>query len=46
MQILHNAKIYTLNNKQPNASALAIDDHAPHAGRVVAVGEDEDILKE
>ena len=46
MQILHNAKIYTLNDEQPNATALVIDDHAPHAGRVLAVGEDKDILKE
>ncbi|MGD8456262.1 MAG: amidohydrolase [Anaerolineales bacterium] len=46
MLILHNAKIYTLNEERPTATALAIDDHPPHAGRVLAVGDDRTILKE
>jgi predicted amidohydrolase YtcJ len=44
MHILHNAKIYTLNTNQPTAAALAIDDHAPYTGRVLAVGDDKTIL--
>jgi predicted amidohydrolase YtcJ len=46
MRILHNTKIYTLNDRQPAAAALAIDDHAPHAGRVLAIGDDKTILDE
>lgn len=44
MQILHNAKIYTLSQKQTNATALVIDDHAPLEGRILAVGSDREIL--
>ncbi|MEK6256689.1 MAG: amidohydrolase [Chloroflexota bacterium] len=44
MRILHNAKIYTLNPNQPTASAVAIDDHAPPGGRILAVGNDEEII--
>jgi len=39
MRILTNAQIYTLDSQQPNAEALVIDDHAPHAGRVLALGQ-------
>jgi predicted amidohydrolase YtcJ len=46
MLILNNTKIYTLNEKRPTASALVIDDHAPHAGRVLAVGDDQTILRD
>jgi predicted amidohydrolase YtcJ len=43
MKILYNAKIITFNPQQPKASALVINHHAPHAGRVVALGNDEQI---
>ncbi|MBW8010933.1 MAG: amidohydrolase [Chloroflexi bacterium] len=46
MLILANAQIRTLNAKQPAASALVIDDHAPHAGRILAVGETDTLLAE
>ncbi len=39
MLILHNARIYPLDDKMPSASAIAID-----GGRVLALGEDEEIL--
>jgi predicted amidohydrolase YtcJ len=39
MLVIHNARIHTLNLKQPFATALAIDD-----GRVRAVGTDEEVL--
>ena len=44
MQILHNAKIYTQDRKTPTATALVIDDHAPLAGRILAIGSDTEIL--
>ncbi len=37
--VLYNANIITLNQEQPRASALAIS-----AGRIVALGSDDDIL--
>ncbi|MFN2144391.1 MAG: amidohydrolase, partial [Anaerolineales bacterium] len=46
MKILYNAKIITLDSSQPAASALAISHHAPHQGRIVAIGSDEAIQKE
>lgn len=46
MQILHNAKIYTFSKEPPVAASLAIDDHAPHAGRILAVGDDQTIENE
>ena len=46
MQILYNAKIHTLNSQLPNADALAIDDHAPQAGRILAVGNFDNIKAE
>ncbi len=46
MLILTNARIHTLDPEQPRASALAIEDLAPHGGRVVAVGETEKLLAE
>src|SRR3972149_3951987 len=46
MRILKNGRIYTLDPKQPSATALAIDDHAPHAGRILAVGDNEAIQAE
>ena len=36
MQLIHNARIYTLNPAQPTASALLID-----RGQILAVGGDE-----
>ena len=39
MQIIHNAKIHTLDSHQPTATAIAID-----RGRVIAIGSDADIL--
>lgn len=39
-QIVHNAKIYTVNEKFDIAEAMAIKD-----GRILAIGSDEDILK-
>ena len=39
MQILHNARIYTLDDKTPAATALAID-----RGIVLALGDDREIL--
>jgi predicted amidohydrolase YtcJ len=39
MLVIHNAKIHTLNPKQPYATALAID-----YGQILALGTDEDIL--
>ncbi len=44
MQILYNAKIHTLNPQQPTASIIVIDDHAPHGGRVLALGDDPQLL--
>jgi predicted amidohydrolase YtcJ len=46
MKILFNANIITMNPGQPNTSALAIDHHAPLAGRIIAVGTDEKIRAE
>lgn len=46
MRILHNAQIHTLDPTTPQASALAIDDHAPHAGRILAAGDDDHIMAE
>jgi predicted amidohydrolase YtcJ len=46
MKILYNAKIISLNPGQPTATALAINHHPPHSGRVVAVGTDEKIRTE
>ncbi|MBL7161391.1 MAG: amidohydrolase [Anaerolineales bacterium] len=39
MHILHNARIYTLDDKTPTATAIAID-----RGRVLALGDDREIL--
>ncbi len=39
MIIIHNARIYTLDDNIPNASAIAIDN-----GRVVAMGKDDELL--
>jgi len=41
MEILYNARIYTLENSQPIASAIAIEH-----GRVVAVGETDELSSE
>ena len=41
MEILYNARIYTLENSQPLASAIAIE-----KGRVVAVGETDKLSSE
>lgn len=41
MQLLYNARIYTLDPQQPQASALAIDQ-----GRILAVGDDDQMLAE
>ena len=46
MRILTNAQIRTLNTNQPSATALAIDDHAPHAGRILAIGNDDALISE
>lgn len=46
MRILVNARIYTLDPQQPIASALAIDDHAPHEGRVLGVGDNQEMRAE
>ena len=46
MKILVNAQIHTLNPQQPAATALAIDDHAPHTGRFLALGDDDTITEE
>ncbi len=37
--VLHNARIYTVNDAQPRAEAMVVD-----SGRVVAVGSDDEIL--
>ena len=39
MLILHNARIRTLNPRQPFVSALAVEH-----GRILAAGSDEDVL--
>ena len=41
MRLLYNARIYTLDNTRPIASAIAIEH-----GHVLAVGETDDLLKE
>jgi predicted amidohydrolase YtcJ len=46
MRILYNAQIYTQNPHQPAATALAIQEREPRMGRILAVGEDENILSE
>ena len=46
MRILVNAQIYTLNQHKPSATALAIDDHAPQAGRILALGDEDAIMAE
>jgi predicted amidohydrolase YtcJ len=46
MKILYNANIITLNPQQSKASALVINHHAPHEGRIVAVGDDEQMRAE
>ncbi|KAA3644962.1 MAG: amidohydrolase [Chloroflexi bacterium] len=46
MRILYNANIHTLDADQPHATTLAIDDHAPHAGRILAIGTDDFIQAE
>lgn len=37
--VLHNARIYTVNDAQPRVEAMAVD-----SGRVVALGSEEDVL--
>lgn len=39
MLILHNAKIYTLNDKQPFANAIAIDDE-----KIISIGTNDHVL--
>jgi len=39
--LLHNGKIYTVNQAQPWASALVIDEE----GRIVAIGDDDDVAE-
>ncbi|VXB07815.1 Amidohydrolase [Pseudomonas sp. 8BK] len=39
--LLHNGKIYTVNDAQPWASALVIDDE----GSIVAIGDDDDVAE-
>ncbi len=46
MRILYNAQIYTLADDHPVASALVIDDHAPNAGRVLMVGDEDAVRAE
>ncbi len=46
MKILYNAKIHTLNPRQPTASALVIREHPEHDSRVIAVGESDQIRAE
>ena len=46
MKLLYNAKIHTLNPRQPLASALLINHHHPHEGRILAIGESQQLLSE
>lgn len=39
--LLHNGKIYTVNERQPWASAMVIDEE----GSIVAIGDDEDVAE-
>ena len=39
--LLHNGKIYTVNERQPWASAMVIDED----GRIVAIGDEDDVAK-
>ncbi len=43
MKILHNAKFYTLNPAQPMASALVLEERPSHQGRILALGESQQI---
>ena len=40
-RLLHNGKIYTVNDQQPWASAMLIDEQ----GRIVAIGSDDDVAE-
>ncbi len=40
-RLLHNGKIYTVNDHQPWASAMVIDEQ----GRIVAIGSDDDVAE-
>ena len=40
-RLLHNGKIYTVNDQQPWASAMLIDEQ----GRIVAIGDDDDVAE-
>ena len=44
MKILYNAVIHTLDSSCPAASAIVINDHAPLAGQIVAIGESDRLL--
>jgi len=44
MKILKNAQIYTLDSNLPNANAIAIDDKDNFSGRIVAVGDSDQII--
>ncbi|MEK6221624.1 MAG: amidohydrolase [Chloroflexota bacterium] len=46
MRILHNAKLYTFDAHNTVANAIVIDDHAPHAGRILFVGDSETAIAE
>jgi len=43
MRVLYNARIRSLDPERPQATALAIDDRAPKAGRILALGDDDTI---
>lgn len=40
-RLLHNGKIYTVNDQQPWASAMVIDEE----GNIVAIGDDDDVAE-
>jgi hypothetical protein len=46
MLILHNTQIFTLKEGQPTAIVLFINDHTPHTGYILTVGDDRAILND
>jgi len=43
MKILKNAQIYTMDLQNPRAAAVAVDDGENHSGRILAVGDSDQI---
>ncbi len=46
MYLFYNARIRTLDEQQPSVTAIAVEERAGYQGKVIALGDDTQLLKE